>query len=332
MHLRQFRREDGPAAARLFRETILTVNRADYGERACRAWAAGADDEAAWNARFSDRFAFVAEEDGVMTGFGDMRADGLLDRLFVRADRQRRGTGTALLAALEASGPAGMLRTEASLTAEPFFLARGWAVEKRQTVCRRGETLANAVMTKRRPFHLTVYCGASVGNDPAYRRAAEETGRWMADRGLRLVYGGGRTGLMGALADTLLAAGGEAVGVIPTFLETREEAHTALTAMVSTETMAERKTRMIAMGDAFLALPGGPGTLEEIAETYSLRRLGRHGKPVLVYNAAGCYDCLAAYFGAMEAHGFLVKGERGGLHFIESLEEAEAVLREAARK
>lgn len=332
MHLRPFRPEDGPAAARLFWETVLTVNRADYGESACRAWAAGADDEAAWTASFAGRGAFAAEEAGELLGFGDVRADGLLDRLFVRADRQGQGVGTALLAALEASAPVSALRTEASLTAEPFFRARGWTVEKRQTVQRRGETLANARMTKRRPFHLTVYCGASVGNDPAYRRAAEETGRWMADRGLRLVYGGGRTGLMGALADTLLAAGGEAVGVIPVFLETREEAHTALTAMVSTETMAERKTRMIAMGDAFLALPGGPGTLEEIAETYSLRRLGRHGKPVLVYNVRGCYDRLASYFAAMEAHGFLAKGERRGLHFIESLDEAEAILRDAARK
>lgn len=332
MHLRPFRPEDAPAAARLFRETILAVNRADYGGSACRAWAAGADDEAAWRASFAGRTAFAAEEDGVMTGFGDVCPDGLVDRLFVRADRQGRGTGTALLAALEASAPAGLLRTEASRTAEPFFLARGWTVRERQTVRRGDETLANAVMTKRRPFHLTVYCGASVGSDPAYRRAAEETGRWMAERGLCLVYGGGRTGLMGALADALLAAGGEAVGVIPAFLETREEAHAALTAMVSTETMAERKTRMIAMGDAFLALPGGPGTLEEIAETYSLRRLGRHAKPVLVYNVRGCYDRLAAYFGDMEARGFLVHCERRGLHFVESLEEAEALLREAARK
>ena len=176
---------------------------------------------------------------------------------------------------------------------------------------------------------LTVYCGANPGRDSAFRRAAEETGRWLARRHIRMIYGGGRTGLMGACADALLAAGGEAVGVIPAFLKTREEAHTGLTAMITVETMAERKEKMIAMGDAFLALPGGPGTLEEIAETYSLYRLRRHAKPVLVYNVNGCYDFLDAYFAAMERNGFLSADDRAGLHFINSLAEAEAVLRAA---
>lgn len=176
---------------------------------------------------------------------------------------------------------------------------------------------------------LTVYCGANPGRDPAFRRAAEETGRWLARRHIRMIYGGGRTGMMGACADALLAAGGEAVGVIPAFLKTREQAHTGLTEMITVETMAERKAKMISMGDAFLALPGGPGTLEEIAETYSLYRLGRHHKPVLVYNAAHCYDRLDSYFHAMEENGFLSDEDRRGLHFIRSLEEAEALLRAA---
>lgn len=178
-------------------------------------------------------------------------------------------------------------------------------------------------------MNLTVYCGANAGGDPAFRRAAEETGRWLARRRIRMIYGGGRTGLMGACADALLAAGGEAVGVIPSFLKTREEAHTGLTEMITVETMAERKAKMIAMGDAFLALPGGPGTLEEIAETYSLYRLRRHAKPVLVYNVRGCYDLLSEYFAAMERNGFLSHEDRAALHFVRSLDEAEAVLRAA---
>lgn len=146
MHIRPFRPEDGPAAARLFRETILTVNRKDYGEDACRAWAAGADDEAAWTASFAGHPAFAAEERGVLLGFGDIRPDGYVDRLFVHAGRQGEGIGTALLAALAGAVPARPLRTEASLTARPFFLARGWRVVRRQTVERRGIRLVNFVM------------------------------------------------------------------------------------------------------------------------------------------------------------------------------------------
>ena len=176
---------------------------------------------------------------------------------------------------------------------------------------------------------LTVYCGAACGRDPAYRAAAEELGRWLAARRIRLVYGGGRTGLMGAVADAVLAGGGEATGVIPTFLKTREEAHTGLTEMVTVTTMAERKMKMIAMGGAFLALPGGPGTLEEIAEAYSLYRLGRHRKPCMVWNVGGCYDALAQYFQSMVRNGFLREEDRRGLSFVQSLSEIEAVLRGA---
>ncbi len=176
---------------------------------------------------------------------------------------------------------------------------------------------------------ITVYLGANEGRDPALKQAVQELGRWIGESGHALVYGGSRCGLMGELAESVLAAGGEAVGVIPAFLKTQEQAHTGLTEMITVETMAERKTKMIAMGDAFLALPGGPGTLEEIAETYSLYRLGRHHKPVLVYNAAHCYDRLDSYFHAMEDNGFLSDEDRRGLHFIRSLEEAEALLRAA---
>lgn len=178
-------------------------------------------------------------------------------------------------------------------------------------------------------MNLTVYCGASAGRDSAFTEAAEAVGQWMAQKEIRMIYGGGRTGLMGACADALLAAGGRVTGVIPAFLRTKEQAHEGLTEMITVETMAERKRTMLSLGDAFLALPGGPGTLEELTETYSLYRLGRHHKPVLVYNAAHCYDLLSAYFRAMEENGFLAPGERQGLHFVESVEEVEATLRQA---
>ena len=178
-------------------------------------------------------------------------------------------------------------------------------------------------------MNLTVYCGANPGNRPVFKQAAVEAGRWMARRHIRMIYGGGSTGMMGACADALLAEGGEVIGVIPAFLKTREMAHYGLTEMITVETMAERKEKMIALGDAFLALPGGPGTLEEILETYSLYRLGRHHKPVLLYNAAHCYDLLAACFEAMVENGFMTKEELEGLSFVRSLDEADSVLRRA---
>ena len=109
-------------------------------------------------------------------------------------------------------------------------------------------------------MNLTVYCGANRGNDRAFSAAAAELGSWMAAKGIGLIYGGGRTGLMGVCADAALAGGGKATGVIPSFLKTREQAHTGLTEMITVETMTERKMKMIALGDAFLALPGGPAS------------------------------------------------------------------------
>lgn len=176
-------------------------------------------------------------------------------------------------------------------------------------------------------MRLTVYCGANAGNNPAFREAAASLGAWMARRGIGLVYGGGKVGLMGVVADAVLTGGGTVTGVIPRFLKTEEQAHTGLTEMLTVETMAERKAAMLERGDAFLALPGGPGTLEEISEAYSLYRLGRHEKPCLIYNAAGCYDALEQYFETMRHNGFLSAKDRAGLHFVKSIEEIEALLR-----
>lgn len=170
-------------------------------------------------------------------------------------------------------------------------------------------------------MRLTVYCGASRGVDPVYGEAAEKLGAWMASSGIPLVFGGGRIGLMGILADAVLAGGGQATGVIPRFLADREVAHSGLTALITVETMAERKAKMLAIGDAYLALPGGPGTLEEISEAFSARRLGLHKKPCLIYNVSGCYDGLETCFDDMEKNGFLSSRDRGAIHFCRSIED-----------
>ena len=148
--VRPFREGDGERAAALFRDTVFRVNRADYGTAQLRAWAAGADDVDAWAARFRAHRAFAAEKDGGLLGFGDIAEDGYLDRLFVHTEHQREGVGTALLEALEGAVSAKALRTEASLTARPFFLARGWRVVRAQRVFCRGARFVNFLMEKER--------------------------------------------------------------------------------------------------------------------------------------------------------------------------------------
>lgn len=141
---------------------------------------------------------------------------------------------------------------------------------------------------------VCVFCGASAGRDDRYRAAAELAGRTLAERGLRLVYGGGRLGLMGAVADAALAAGGEVIGVIPRGLVERELAHPGVTELVVVQTLHERKAQMAARADAFIALPGGLGTLEELAEVLSWAQLDLHAKPI------GLLD-VDRYFAALEA-------------------------------
>jgi len=133
---------------------------------------------------------------------------------------------------------------------------------------------------------VCVFCGSSSGAAPAGRALAEETGRRLAEAGLRTVYGGGSVGLMGIVADAALAAGGEVVGVIPEFLRAREVMHPGLTELVVTRTMHERKAEMHARADGFLALPGGIGTLDETVEALSWIALGLHDKPVVMVDRA----------------------------------------------
>ena len=152
---------------------------------------------------------------------------------------------------------------------------------------------------------LCVYCGSRAGDDPAFQVAARAIGRAIGERGWRLVYGGGRAGLMGSVADAALDAGAEAIGVIPQALMGRELGHGGLTELHVVNTMHERKRLMAERADAFVALPGGIGTLEELYEVWSWQQLGYHDKPVALLNVEGYYDALLAFMRTSHERGFV---------------------------
>ena len=145
---------------------------------------------------------------------------------------------------------------------------------------------------------VAVFCGSRSGNDPAYNSAAQALGWGLGKAGIRLVYGGGRIGLMGVLADAALAAGGDVLGVIPEFLTRREVAHAGVTRMVVTDSMHSRKQHMFEAADAFVSLPGGLGTLDETIEIITWRQLRLHAKPILICDVAGS---AAAFLATIEA-------------------------------
>lgn len=144
-------------------------------------------------------------------------------------------------------------------------------------------------------FSVCVYCGSRSGALPIYGEVAAATGRWIGDHGGQLVYGGGRNGLMGIVADATLQAGGRTVGIIPTALVELETAHLGCTELHVVDTMHERKRMMAERADVFLALPGGIGTFEELFEVWTWRQLGYHDKPIGLVNVAGYYDGLLAF-------------------------------------
>lgn len=168
---------------------------------------------------------------------------------------------------------------------------------------------------------IAVYCGASMGNSSVYQELAEKLGSWLVSQKLGLVYGGGDVGLMGVIADTVLASDGEVIGVMPTFLVEREIAHPKLTELIIVADMHERKKKMMDLADAYIALPGGPGTLEEISEVISWARVGEHANPCVLLNAKGYYDLLAAFFDNMVTEGFLSQDDREKILITESLDE-----------
>jgi uncharacterized protein (TIGR00730 family) len=143
---------------------------------------------------------------------------------------------------------------------------------------------------------VCIFCGSNAGARDAYIEAAQLTGRTIAEHGLTLVYGGAAVGLMGAVADAALAAGGKVVGVIPEALVAREIAHKGLTELLEVASMHERKALMADRSDAFLALPGGAGTMEETIEAWTWGQLGHHAKPVGLLNVEGFFDALLAFF------------------------------------
>jgi len=162
-------------------------------------------------------------------------------------------------------------------------------------------------------MRLAVYCGSSPGADPAFMESARALGTTLAGRGIGIVYGGGRLGLMGALADAALAAGGEVIGVIPEALRTAELAHEGCTGLHVVATMHERKAMMTDLCDGFVALPGGIGTMDELFEALSWAQLGYHAKPCGLLNVAGFYDGLIGFIDQMVAAGFVRPAHRAGL-------------------
>jgi len=152
---------------------------------------------------------------------------------------------------------------------------------------------------------IAVFCGSSTGNNPTYINEAEKLGRFFAKNGIDLVYGGGKVGLMGAIANAVLLNGGRVFGVIPEHLKEKEIAHEGLTELFVVTDMHERKAKMAAMADAFVALPGGAGTLEEIFEAWTWAQLGHHSKPCAFYNVNGFYLHLFSMITNMKDSGFL---------------------------
>ncbi len=152
---------------------------------------------------------------------------------------------------------------------------------------------------------IAVFCGANAGTDPLMRSAAEGVGKAIALRGMGVVYGGGHVGLMGAVADAALVAGGEVIGVIPGFMVEKELAHQGLTELLVVRDMHERKMRMHERSDAVIALPGGFGTMDELFELLTWRQLGLHAKPMGLLNVNGFYTPLLEQIARMERDGFL---------------------------
>ena len=173
---------------------------------------------------------------------------------------------------------------------------------------------------------LCVYCGSSVGHDPQQVEIARQVGELLAESGIRLVYGGGNVGLMGVVADAVMAGGGSVLGVIPVGLFETEQGHRGITELVEVSSMHERKARMAVEADAFLALPGGLGTLEELAEILTWAQLGIHTHPVAVLNVDGFWDPILAFLDSAVDAGFMRAANRALLRVAGSVEDILDVL------
>ncbi len=177
-------------------------------------------------------------------------------------------------------------------------------------------------------MNITVYCGASLGNSKDYETLTKELGKWITERQYNLVYGGGNVGLMGLIADTVLEGHQEVYGVMPDFLVGRELAKNDITSLETVSTMQERKLRMIQLADVFIALPGGPGTLEEITEVISLSRVGQHQNPCILLNYNGYYNALLEQYQKMVDEGFFSQEDFDKVLFADTLDDLDDFIKD----
>jgi uncharacterized protein (TIGR00730 family) len=169
-------------------------------------------------------------------------------------------------------------------------------------------------MTQPSQRRLALFCGSKIGHDPIYSQAAVQTANALVNRGIGIVYGGGNIGLMGVVADAVLAAGGEIIGVIPDFMVRRELAHPRLTRLELVASMHERKARMAELADGFLAVPGGYGTLDELFEIITWAQIRLHEKPIGILNINGYFDSLLAWLNRAVLDGFVTGQDRRFFH------------------
>ena len=170
-------------------------------------------------------------------------------------------------------------------------------------------------------MNITVYLGANAGNDPTLRKAVQELGAWIGTSGNALIYGGSKTGLMGEITKSVLEAGGNVTGVEPQFFMDEGFQYDGLTELIVTKDMSERKNEMIELGDAFIAFPGGTGTLEEISEIMSKVSLKQLDAPCILYNLNGFYQDLKALLNHMIEMGLSSKERQEGIYFVDSLDQ-----------
>ena len=175
-------------------------------------------------------------------------------------------------------------------------------------------------------MNITVYLGASEGFDPIYKNKVIELGHWIGNHGHTLVYGGSKTGLMGELAHSVLNTGGKVIGVEPQFFIDQEVQLTTLTQLIITKDMPERKTKMIELGDVFIAFPGGTGTLEEISEVMTKSALKQIEASCIIYNLNGYYDDLQALLKKMIDEEFYTKEKQKNFYFIKDLNELKEII------
>lgn len=176
-------------------------------------------------------------------------------------------------------------------------------------------------------MNITVYLGANEGNDPSLRKAVEELGSWIGKSDNTLIYGGSKSGLMGVLASSVLSYGGKVIGVEPKFFIEKELQHDGLTSLIVTEDMSERKNKMIELGEAFIAFPGGTGTLEEIAEIMSKVSLKQLNAPCIFYNLNGYYNDMKALLNHMIEKGLSSKERQEGIYFANNLDDIKQILK-----